>query len=187
MPVKYLSQEWIDAYNTALAGDDAVHAALKKLEAPPPPSPAAPQEAMEAGSKLVYLICDERDRKATIPLRKFLKGQGFDSNIPAFDGDAATVRQSNQDLLTTADAAIVFYGIGDDAWKRAVDAEIRKSAGYRTGKAPLMPFTYLAEPSTADKTDLIDLDEPRLIDGLQGFSDAAMAEFVGTLSRKAKP
>ena len=29
MPVKYLSQEWIDAYNAALAGDDAVHAALK--------------------------------------------------------------------------------------------------------------------------------------------------------------
>ena len=29
MPVKYLSQEWIEAYNAALAGDDAVHAALK--------------------------------------------------------------------------------------------------------------------------------------------------------------
>jgi putative sterol carrier protein len=29
MPVKYLSQEWIDAYNTVLAGDDAVQAALK--------------------------------------------------------------------------------------------------------------------------------------------------------------
>ena len=29
MPVKYLSQEWIDAYNAALAGDDAVRAALK--------------------------------------------------------------------------------------------------------------------------------------------------------------
>ena len=29
MPVKYLSQEWIDAYNAALAGDDAVHAALR--------------------------------------------------------------------------------------------------------------------------------------------------------------
>ena len=28
MPVKYLSQEWIDAYNAALAGDDAVRAAL---------------------------------------------------------------------------------------------------------------------------------------------------------------
>ena len=29
MPVKYLSQEWVDAYNTALAGDDAVRAAVK--------------------------------------------------------------------------------------------------------------------------------------------------------------
>ena len=29
MPVKYLSQEWVDAYNAALAGDDAVRAALK--------------------------------------------------------------------------------------------------------------------------------------------------------------
>ena len=28
MPVKYLSQEWIDAYNAALAGNDAVHSAL---------------------------------------------------------------------------------------------------------------------------------------------------------------
>ena len=28
MPVKYLSQEWIDAYNAALAGDGAVRAAL---------------------------------------------------------------------------------------------------------------------------------------------------------------
>jgi len=28
MPVKYLSQDWVDAYNAALAGDDAVRAAL---------------------------------------------------------------------------------------------------------------------------------------------------------------
>jgi hypothetical protein len=29
MPVKYLSQEWVEAYNVALAGDEAVRAALK--------------------------------------------------------------------------------------------------------------------------------------------------------------
>jgi putative sterol carrier protein len=29
MPVKYLSPEWIDAYNTAVAADDAVRKALK--------------------------------------------------------------------------------------------------------------------------------------------------------------
>jgi len=29
MPVRYLSREWVEAYNAALAGDDAVRAALK--------------------------------------------------------------------------------------------------------------------------------------------------------------
>src|SRR3974390_2105440 len=162
----------------------AIHTALKKMETPPPPPPV-PQEPGEPGGKVVYIICDERDRKATIPLRKFLKSQGFESNIPAFEGNAATVRQSNQDLLAACDAVIVFYGAGDDAWKRAVDAEVRKSTGYRAGKPSLAQFTYLAEPSTADKTDLVDLEEPRLVNCLQGFSEAAMAEFVNSVAGKA--
>jgi hypothetical protein len=162
----------------------AIHTALKKLETPPPPPPAAQQESTAAGSKLVYVICDERDRKATIPLRKFLKSQGLDSNVPAFEGDAATVRQSNQDLLAACDAVIVFYGAGDEAWKRSIDAEIRKSPGYRSGKPPLAAFTYLAEPSTADKTDLVDLEEPRLLNCLQGFSEAVMSEFVTSVAGK---
>ena len=163
----------------------AIHTALKKIETPPPPLPV-PQEPGEPGGKVVYIICDERDRKATIPLRKFLKSQGFESNIPAFDGDAATVRQSNQDMLAVCDAVIVFYGAGDDAWKRSIDADIRKSPGYRTNKPPLAPFTYLAEPSTADKADLVDLEEPRLINCLQGFTEGALGEFVSTLTGKAK-
>jgi len=163
----------------------AIHTALKKLETPP--APPVPQEPGEPGSKLVYIICDERDRKATIPLRKFLKGQGIDANIPAFEGDASTVRQANQDMLAVCDAVVVFYGAGDDAWKRSVDAEIRKSPGYRSGKPPLAPFTYLADPSTGDKTDLVDLEEPRLINSLQGFNEAVMAEFVSEVAGKVKP
>ena len=163
----------------------AIHAALKKIETPPP-SPPRPAEDAEPGSKLVYLICDERDRKATIPLRKFLKSQGFETNIPAFEGDAAAVRQSNQDLLSTCDAAVVFYGAGDEGWKRSVDAELRKAAGYRSSKAPLAPYTYLAEPATNDKTELVDLEEPRLIDCLTGFSEAALADFVKAATGKAK-
>ena len=161
----------------------AIHAALKKIEAPPPAP--APKEPVAEGAALVYLICDERDRKATIPLRKFLKSRGIESNIPAFEGDAATVRQSNQDLLTICDAAVIFYGAGDEAWKRSVDAELRKAAGYRTSKPFLAAFTYLAEPSTNDKTELIDLEEPRLINCLSGFSEDAAAELVKLLSGKA--
>ena len=162
----------------------AIHAKLKKIETPPPPPPVT--ESPNSGSKLVYIICDERDRKATIPLRKLIKSQGLDSAIPAFEGDAATVRQSNQDLLTACDAAIVFYGAADEAWKRSIDSEIRKSAGYRAGKPQLAPFVYLAEPSTGDKTDLVDLEEPRLINCLTGFSETALTEFLSTVAGKAQ-
>jgi hypothetical protein len=163
----------------------AIHAVLKKIEAPVPPPPAA-QEPAEPGAKLIYLICDERDRKATIPVRKFFKNQGFETYIPAFEGDAATVRQSNLDLLTTCDAAMIFYGAADESWKRSVDAEIRKSAGFRTSKPALAPFTYLAEPATDDKNDLVELEEPRIVNCLAGFTESALTEFVNTVSGKAK-
>jgi hypothetical protein len=150
----------------------AVHAALKKLQEPEP----HPQERQ--GSRLIYLICDQRDRQATIPLRKFLKGRGFDVQIPLFEGDAATVRQNNQDLLAECDAVILFYGSGDEAWKRSIGSELKKAAAYRGAKPLTASYIYLAEPITDSKRDLIDLEEPNLINGLQGFSDAEMLKFI---------
>ena len=156
----------------------AVHAALKRLQQPEP-SPIERQ-----GSGLIYLICDERDRQATIPLRKFLKGRGFDIQIPLFEGDAATVRQNNQDLLAECDAVILFYGAGDEAWKRSISSELKKATAYRGAKPLLASHIYLAEPSTASKQDLIELEEPNLINGLQGFSDAEMLKFIRALEGK---
>ena len=36
--------------------------------------------------------------------------------------------------------------------------------------------TYLAEPRTGDKQDLIDMEEPGLIDGLDGLAEPAMTK-----------
>ena len=152
-----------------------MHAALKKLQKPEPP----PLERQ--GSRLIYLICDERDRQATIPLRKFLKGRGCDVQIPLFEGDAATVRQNNQDLLAECDAVILFYGNGDEAWKRSIGSELKKSGAYRAAKPLLASYIYLAEPTTESKRELIELEEPNLINGLQGFSEAEMLKFVSAV------
>ena len=155
-----------------------VHAALKKLQKPEPPPPE------RQGSRMVYLICDERDRQATIPLRKFLKGRGCDVQIPLFEGDAATVRQNNQELLGECDAVILFYGAGDEAWKRSIGSELKKATAYRSAKPLLANYIYLAEPATASKQDLIDLEESNLINGLQGFSDAEMLKFMSVMEGK---
>jgi hypothetical protein len=155
----------------------AVHATLEKLEKPGPPKPA-----QATGAKLVYLICDERDRAATIPLRRFLKGQSLDVQIPLFEGDAAAVGRTNQDLLTQCDAVVVFYGGADELWKRTVDSDLRKMNGYHREKLLLASYTYLAEPATVDKKDLIELEEPNLINGLGGFSEAEMEPLLMALA-----
>jgi hypothetical protein len=52
--------------------------------------------------------------------------------------------------------------------------------GYRAGRPLLTACTYLAEPRTDDKDDLIDMEEPGVIDALAGFDEAMLAPFVQT-------
>jgi hypothetical protein len=89
--------------------------------------------------------------------------------------------------LTTCDAVLLFYGAGDEAWKRTKDNELKKMAGYRAGRPLLARHTYLAPPRTSDKDDLIDTEEPDLINGLETFSESAMAAMVRTLKASGTP
>jgi hypothetical protein len=103
-------------------------------------------------------------------------------DIPVFEGDATEVREANQKLLTTCDAVLLFYGAGDEAWKRTVDNELKKMRGYRGDKPLLASYTYLAAPKTGDKDDRLEMEEPHLINGFGDFSEAAMAEFLQALN-----
>jgi hypothetical protein len=160
----------------------AVRAALQKLEKPAPARTERNGDSPSA--KLLYLICDEKDRQATIPLRKLLRGAGLEVKIPLFEGDAATVRQANQELLSQCDSVLTFYGAGGEAWKRTVDNDLKRMKAYRGEKPLPASFIYLAEPATADKNDLIDLEEPNLINGLQGVATAAMEPFLSIVRQE---
>ncbi len=157
-----------------------IHATLAKLERPDSQLPAV-QTAAADQAKLIYLICNEKDRKATVPLRKYCRGRGFEVTIPAFEGDAAAVREAHLQLLTTSDAIVLFYGAGDEPWKRTIVNDLKKMPGYRSGKLPAV-YIYLADPKTPDKEDLIDMGEPNVINGLGDFSETVMAAFVQAMN-----
>jgi len=157
-----------------------IHTTLTKLEKPDSQLPAV-QAAASDQAKLIYLICNEKDRKATVPVRKFCRGLGFAVAIPAFEGDASAVREVHEQLLTNCDAIILFYGAGNEAWKRTIANDLKKMPGYRSGKPLLASYTYLADPRTTDKEDLIDMEESNLINGFGEFSEAAMTAFVKAL------
>jgi hypothetical protein len=82
--------------------------------------------------------------------------------------------------LRDCDAVIIFYGAGEETWKRAVDCELIKLPGYHPGKPLPMVCTYLSEPGSPDKHELLEL-EPDVINGLQGFSEAAMEPLLAKL------
>jgi hypothetical protein len=137
-----------------------------------------PVESLQNAQGLVYLICVEEDRKPSRPLRRYLNSQGFQVKLPAFSGDAGSVRQANREVLQSCDAALIFYGYGDEAWKLSVDTDIKKSVAYRSERPPLIVTTYLAAPSTEDKEDLIEMEEPCLIDGTEGFAEHSLDGFL---------
>jgi hypothetical protein len=120
------------------------------------------------------MIYDKNDREASFGLRRWLTSKGFEVRNPVFEGKAATVRKANQETLALCDAAILFYGVGDEAWKCTVENDLRKANGYRGERPPFLAYTYISGPATDAKRDMIELGEPNTINGLQGFSEAAV-------------
>ena len=156
----------------------AIHATLKKLEKPP-----EPKVQPAAGPRMVYLICDKQERMApdVIKLFKFLKSQGLSVKLPVFTGDTTAVREANETLMKTCDAVLLYYGKGPETWKLSMESELEKMSAYR-GDTPLQAtYTYLAEPTTDHKQFMILTEEPNLINGLEGFSEAAMDSFMQAL------
>lgn len=156
----------------------AVRSALARIEAPPP---APPEQPLAAGAATVYVIFDEPDRKATVPLRKALAAAGLNLQTPVFDGDAAEVRRANQDRLTQCDAVLVFYGVGTEAWHASVESDLRRAGALRGARPAPLTFTWLAGPDSAAKADAVDMEEPGLIDGRAGFDAALLAPLIGAL------
>jgi TIR domain len=165
----------------------AVHSTLRQIEQPEPKRPestaAGERPAPGDSAKLLYFICDGKDRKPSVPVRKLCKQLGFDVALPAFEGEASEIRKSNQQNLASCAVVVVFYGTGDEAWKRTIDNELKKMAGYRDAKLPPAVATYLAEPRTDDKQDMIDMEEPGLVDGLEGLAEPALTKFLQQAAR----
>ena len=176
-----MAQYGADLVSTNLESlKEAIHTALKKSIEPEEKLVEA-QATISCKNKLVYLICDQNDRKATVPLRKYLREQGIEVAIPAFEGDAAAVRQNHLQFIKQCDAVLLFYGAGDESWKRSFDMELKKLPGYRADQPLLAYSTYLSEPRTPDKEDLIDMEEPDLILGFAEFNPDSLGDFVQNL------
>jgi putative sterol carrier protein len=75
MPVKYLSQEWIDAYNDALAGD-------------------AVRGAMKGKSATIQMVVSDAPEQGEIHYWLRIEDGGASAGLGDLDGPDVTIRQS---------------------------------------------------------------------------------------------
>ena len=161
-----------------------LHSTLDLMENPRSPQNvevADPRSAAGLASpdgSLIYLICVEQDRRQTMPLRKWLKDQGYKVTLPAFAGDAAALRETHERLLRDCRAALIFYGTGDEAWHRSVSLDLLRALVYRDGRPLPPPLTYLAAPNSDDKDDMVAMEEPDLVDGREAFPSESLLPFL---------
>jgi len=156
----------------------AIRAVLTKLENP------KPQVASKEGPPTIYLICIEQDLDAVEPLMDFLRGQGFEVELPVFSGSAEAVSEANEAKVRNCRAAVLFFGAGDGAWESHQQSELKRIRGLMRDEAPVATFTYLAAPMTGDKKGLVLKKEPNLINGIEGFSAEKMENFLRTVGVK---
>jgi hypothetical protein len=142
------------------------------------------------GKPMVYLVCTKEDLQEILPLKKCLKKEGCDVELPLFEGDATKLRCANEERMKRCSSVIHFYGAGTDSWLATLRDEISKINLYQPGKPLEACALYIASPETALKRH--HLDDPhdnytQVIDGLQGFDPSLLSSLIEALQSGAQP
>ena len=99
----------------------------------------------------IYLICDRKDLEHITELEDLLFESGHDVIIPAFEGEEEALIQDHLENLKSCDAAIIYYGAGNDLWMRAISRDLIKIAGYGRVHPLRVKAVFLAPPITRAK------------------------------------
>lgn len=135
-----------------------------------------------AGPARVYLICCEQDREAVAPIEDYLYDQGFEVELPAFEGDETQLREAHQDKLLLCEAALIYGGAITDAWLSSKKADLQKVFGWGRQQ----PFKATAIFFACPETDFKQRFRSREINVLKNFAAFApedLHDFIAALRR----
>jgi hypothetical protein len=170
----------------------AIHDKLKALKPPAafiktseekPPEESekdTPESILEEVPRLIYLICDRRDLDHITDLEDYLYNSEFDVILPAFEGEEAELIRDHRENLKSCDAVLIYYGLGNELWMRAVFRELTKIAGYGRTRPLHLKGVFLASPANRQK-ERFRSHGSLIINGMEGFSPELMDPFITIL------
>lgn len=178
-------KEFITALQTRIsAGAELLQTSIEDLktrivEKLNPPAPiATPKQNGRSKLKQVYLICENRDRSLVRPIKEYLFKQNLEV-ITWLDGDtAATLMDYHHKNLRECDAALVYFGNGDEPWVRKNLEDLEKAYGYGREEDWSASAVYVGAPQNDQKEDFLTHLVPYVIRNYTSFDPNDLQDFV---------
>jgi len=144
-------------------------------------NPPAKTPTRDRRSKLkqVYLICENSDRSFVRPLKEYLFKQNLEVITWLDEGAADKLMEYHHKNLRECDAALIYFGSGDEAWVRKNLEDLEKAYGYGREQDWVANAVYVGAPENAQKEDFLTHMVPYVIRNFSSFDPNDLQDFVG--------
>ncbi len=150
---------------------------VEKLNPPAPPSDAEVRSRL----KHVYLICENRDRGLVRPIKEYLFKQRFEVITWFDEGASGTLMDYHRKNLRECDAALVYFGSGDEPWVRKNLEDLEKAYGYGREHDWSASAVYVGSPPNDQKEEFLTHLVPYVIRNYSAFDPNDLRDFVTAL------
>ena len=131
--------------------------------------------------KQVYLICENRDQVLVEPIAAYL----FDQNLEVItwlDGAGTeTLMEYHRKNLKECDAALVYFGNGDEPWVRKNLDDLKKAYGYGREADWLANAVYVGTPQS-DQKKVFRTHKAKVIRNFEPFKPDDLREFLSAIN-----
>jgi len=143
-------------------------------------NPPAQPITRERQSKLkqVYLICENRDRSLVRPLKEYLFKQNLEVITWLDEGTADKLMEYHHKNLVECDAALIYFGSGDEPWVRKNLDDLEKAYGYGRAQDWVANAVYVGAPENEQKDDFLTHMVPYVIRNFSSFNPNDLQDFV---------
>jgi hypothetical protein len=144
-----------------------------------PPAKAIPRSARRVKLKQIYLICESTDRSFVRPIKDYL----FKQNLEVITWTEGTGTETRMDYhrrnLRECDAALVYFGNGDEPWVRKnLEDLVDKAFGYGREDEWTASGVYVGAPLSDQKEDFDTHMVPYVIRNFKSFDPGDLRDFV---------
>jgi hypothetical protein len=148
-----------------------------------PPAKVDTKQNGRSKLKQVYLICENRDRSLVRPIKEYLFKQNLEV-ITWLEGEAgATLMDYHHKNLRECDAALVYFGNGDEPWVRKNLEDLEKAYGYGREQDWLASAVYVGAPQSEQKEDFLTHLVSHVIRNFESFDPTDLREFVTAVQK----